>query len=65
VVVETTAPGAVERAFEGVAPVSRLGTANDSGSLSLTVGEATVSVNADTLADWRDHIAATLDGSPD
>ncbi len=62
VVVETTAPGAVERAFEGVAPVTRLGTIDDSGSLSVTVGGERIDVDADTLADWRGCIGETLDG---
>jgi phosphoribosylformylglycinamidine synthase subunit II (EC 6.3.5.3) len=62
VVVETTAPDELGAAFEGVAPVTRLGTSNGSGSLSLTVGTETLSVDAETLADWRDPIAETLDG---
>jgi phosphoribosylformylglycinamidine synthase II len=62
VVVETTAPGELEAAFEGVAPVTRLGTADDSGSLSLSVGGETIDVDARTLADWRACIERTLDG---
>jgi phosphoribosylformylglycinamidine synthase len=62
VVVETTAPGAVERAFEGVAPVTRLGTTDDSGSLSVTAARERIDVDAGTLADWRGCIGETLDG---
>ncbi|ERH10228.1 MAG: phosphoribosylformylglycinamidine synthase subunit II [halophilic archaeon J07HX64] len=63
VVIETTAPSAVERAFNGVAPVTRLGTTDDSGSLSVTAGGEPIDVDAGTLADWRDCIGETLDGS--
>ena len=61
-VVETTAPDALEAAFEGVAPVTRLGTADTSGSLSLSLGAETVTRDAETLAGWRDCIEQTLDG---
>ena len=62
VVVETTAPDELEAAFEGVAPVTRLGTADASGSLSLNLGAETVERDAETLAGWRDCIEQTLDG---
>jgi len=62
VVVETTAPDKLRAAFDGVAPVTRLGTSNASGTLSLAVGAETLEVEAETLADWRDPIAETLDG---
>jgi phosphoribosylformylglycinamidine synthase len=62
VVVETTAPDKLRAAFDGVAPVTRLGMSNASGTLSLAVGAETLEVEAETLADWRDPIAETLDG---
>jgi phosphoribosylformylglycinamidine synthase II len=62
VVVETTAPGELERAFEGVTPVTRVGAADDSGRLSVSIGGTSLDVDADTLAAWRDCIGATLDG---
>jgi len=62
VVVETTAPDELRAAFDGVAPVTRLGTSNGSGTLSLTAGTETLALDAETLADWRDCIAETLDG---
>jgi len=62
VVVETTDPGDIERAFDGVAPVTRLGTADGSGALSVTVGGETIEADAATLAEWRGVIGETLDG---
>ena len=62
VVVETTAPDEVAAAFDGVAPVTRLGTADSSGRLSLAVGDETLAADAATIAGWRDVIETTLDG---
>ena len=62
VVLETTAPDELEAAFEGVAPVTRPGTADASGSLSLSLGAETVKKDAETLAGWRDCIEQSLDG---
>jgi phosphoribosylformylglycinamidine synthase len=37
-VVETTDPETVQEAFEGVAPVTHVGSTDDSGTLTLSVG---------------------------
>ncbi|MFC4553298.1 MULTISPECIES: phosphoribosylformylglycinamidine synthase subunit PurL [Halorussus] len=60
-VVETTDPDAVRETFEGVAPVVELGSADDSGTLSLSVGEESLSVDADEIAELRDTLARELD----
>ena len=62
VVVETTEPEALLEAFDGVVPATRIGTADDSGSLSVTVGEQSVETGAETLTAWRDCITETLNG---
>jgi len=61
VVVETTDPGAVRERFEGVAPVERIGEATDDGRLALTVGGTDLEYTADSIADLRDTIGATLE----
>jgi len=61
VVIETTDPASVRQAFDGVAPVARLGRANDSGTLSLTVGDSTVTADAETIASYRSVIENALD----
>jgi len=61
VVVETTDPDAVRDAFEGVASVTRLGSADDSGTLSLSVGETTISATTEEIAAYRDVIDETLE----
>ena len=60
VVVETTDPEAVVERAESVTSVVSLGSADDSGVLSLTVGETTLSYDAETVAKVRDVIARTL-----
>jgi phosphoribosylformylglycinamidine (FGAM) synthase-like enzyme len=60
VVVETTDPRGVRDAFDGVAPVAQLGTADDSGTLDLTVGETPLSYDAGEIADRRDVIDREL-----
>jgi phosphoribosylformylglycinamidine synthase len=62
VVIETTDPEAVEDAFEGIAPVTRLGSADDSGELSITTGEGRLSVDAATVGEWRSVLRETLEG---
>ena len=52
-VIETTDPDAVLEAFEGVAPVEAVGTADESGTLSLSVGSESVSVSAQAVASLR------------
>ena len=61
VVVETTDPVGVREAFDGVAPVADLGTADDSGTLSLSVGGTELSVDAATVTEWRGTIERALD----
>jgi phosphoribosylformylglycinamidine synthase II len=60
VVIETSDPEAVREAFEGVAPVAPLGTADDSGSLSLSAGEATLTADATRIDDLRAVIEQEL-----
>jgi hypothetical protein len=60
VVVETTDVDAVREAFDDVAPVHAVGTANDSGSLSLSVGDAALSYTRDEIAALRSVIEDEL-----
>jgi phosphoribosylformylglycinamidine synthase II len=53
VVLETTDPHAVRAAFDGVAPVAELGTADESGTFDLTVGETALSYDAAEIVDRR------------
>ena len=61
VVVETTDPESVREAFDGVAAVQSLGEATADGVLSLTVGDETVELGAEAIADLRDVIPETLE----
>ena len=61
VVIETTDVEAVVDAFDGIAPVETIGSADDSGVLSLTVGDKTVEYDAETVAELRNVISATLE----
>ena len=60
VVIETTAPGQVREAFDGVAPVTALGSADESGALSLSAGEETIETDAAAIAARRRVIEETL-----
>jgi phosphoribosylformylglycinamidine synthase len=62
-VIETTDPEAVRDAFAGVAPVRSLGTADDSGALTVSVGEPDVelSVDREEIAELRATITDALD----
>ena len=60
VVIETTDPAAIEEAFAGVAPVTRLGTTDTSGTLSMTVGDEGVVADSAAIAEWRAVIEKTL-----
>ncbi|MFB6183787.1 MAG: phosphoribosylformylglycinamidine synthase subunit PurL [Haloarculaceae archaeon] len=60
VVVETTDPSAVEQAFDGVAPVVKLGRADDSGTLDLTVDDVTLAYTAEKIASLRSIIEDEL-----
>jgi phosphoribosylformylglycinamidine synthase len=59
-VVETTDPDAVRAAFEGVAPVAEVGRADDSGALSVTVGDASLRADAATIRDLRSVLDEAL-----
>jgi len=60
-VVETTDPEGVAAAFDGVAPVERLGTATDDGRLSLDVGGEELRIDADRVAALRGVLAEALE----
>ncbi|MBB6647583.1 phosphoribosylformylglycinamidine synthase subunit PurL [Halobellus ruber] len=60
-VVETTDPESVENAFDGVAPVTRLGTATEDGGLSLDVDGESLTVDAEQVAALRGVLDETLD----
>ncbi|MFB6161447.1 MAG: phosphoribosylformylglycinamidine synthase subunit PurL [Haloferacaceae archaeon] len=60
-VVETTDPDAVRAAFDGVAPVRRVGRATDDGRLDLTVDGRNLSYPVDSIAGLRDVLARELD----
>ncbi|WP_247008472.1 phosphoribosylformylglycinamidine synthase subunit PurL [Halorientalis litorea] len=62
VVVETADPDTVEDAFDGIAPVQRIGAADDSGALSLTADDETLHYGAEAIADLRSVIERELDG---
>jgi phosphoribosylformylglycinamidine synthase II len=61
VVIETTDPESVHEAFDGVAPVTSLGDADDSGTLSLDVGEQRIEMDAQTIASHRRVIEDALE----
>jgi len=61
VVIETTAPSEVERAFEGIAPVARVGRATDSGTLSIDVAGDSLSRDAADVGALRDVIDRELE----
>ncbi|WP_276247694.1 MULTISPECIES: phosphoribosylformylglycinamidine synthase subunit PurL [unclassified Haladaptatus] len=60
-VIETTNPDAVKAAFDGIAPVSELGTATTDGSLSLSVNGESLAASADAIADLRAIIERELE----
>jgi phosphoribosylformylglycinamidine synthase len=60
-VVETTDPESVENAFDGVAPVTRLGTATDEGELSLDIDGESLTIGADRVAALRGVLDEALD----
>jgi phosphoribosylformylglycinamidine synthase len=61
VVVETTNPHDVRETFDGVAPVYELGSADDSGTLDLTVNGESLSYEAADVAGLRDVIERELE----
>jgi len=60
-VVQTTDPAGVAEAFDGVAPVTRLGEPTDDGTLRLTVGDGTVTADAAAIREHRRVIERELD----
>ncbi|RXK49539.1 phosphoribosylformylglycinamidine synthase subunit PurL [Halorientalis pallida] len=61
VVIETADADAVAAAFEGVAPVERVGAADDSGTLSLSVGDTALDYDASEISDLRSVIERELE----
>ena len=60
-VIQTVNPGAVRDAFEDVAPVTRLGTPDDTGRLRLSVGDEVAEAGADQISEWRSVIDREID----
>ncbi|ELZ26752.1 phosphoribosylformylglycinamidine synthase II [Halogeometricum pallidum JCM 14848] len=60
-VVETADADAVRAAFDGVAPVTMLGSATTDGTLSLTVAGEMLEYEAEDIAELRDVLARELD----
>jgi phosphoribosylformylglycinamidine synthase len=60
VIVETTDPDTVRAAFDGVAPVTHLGTATGSGHLSLTVDGESLSIGRERIRSLRSVITDEL-----
>ncbi len=61
VVIETTDTEAVREAFAGVAPVTSLGSADDSGVLTLSVESEVLEYDAEAITALRDVIVSTLE----
>jgi phosphoribosylformylglycinamidine synthase len=60
-VIETTDPDAVRDAFDGIAPVTEIGSADDSGALTVDVDGSEVSLSAGEIRDLRSVIERELD----
>ncbi|WP_290815966.1 phosphoribosylformylglycinamidine synthase subunit PurL [Halovivax sp.] len=60
-IVQTTEPSAVREAFDGVAPVERLGEPRTDGALTLEVGEARIRYGAGEIASLRSTIESALE----
>lgn len=52
-VIQTTDSEAVRDAFEGIAPVTHLGTPDTTGRLRLSVGDEVAEADADQISEWR------------
>jgi phosphoribosylformylglycinamidine synthase len=61
VVIQTTAPEVVKDAFEGVSPVTAIGSATSDGRLSLTVGDTTIDRTIEEITDTRATITDALE----
>jgi phosphoribosylformylglycinamidine synthase len=60
-VIETTDPDAVRDAFDGIAPVTEVGSADDSGALTVSVDGTATTLDADEIRDLRSVIGRELD----
>ena len=60
-IVQTTDPEAVEAAFDGVAPVSRIGAGTAEGTLRIAVGDREIEAAAAEIAEQRSTIDRALD----
>jgi phosphoribosylformylglycinamidine synthase len=60
-VVETSDPDAVREAFEGVAPVTQIGAADDTGRLSVSIDGNEFALDAADIADRRSVIERELE----
>jgi len=60
-IIETTEPRSVREAFDSVAPVYELGTADDSGTLDLSVGDESLTYDAADIAELRAVIERELE----
>jgi phosphoribosylformylglycinamidine synthase subunit PurL len=58
--IQTDDPAAVRRAFDGVAPVTELGSATADGTLSIDVGRAVIA-DAPTIERWRGALDRELE----
>ncbi len=61
VLIETTDPDAVREAFDGVAPVTHLGSPDETGTLSLSVGGADVTLDAADITERRSVLDRELE----
>ncbi len=61
VVLETTAPARVREAFDGLAPVHRLGETDQSGTLSVAAKTEIPDLDATTITDYRSVIEDTFE----
>ncbi|MEF8782534.1 MAG: AIR synthase related protein, partial [Haloarculaceae archaeon] len=61
VVIESTNPDAVREAFEGIAPVTRLGAADETGTLDVATNGESVTADAARIASLRSVIADELE----
>jgi phosphoribosylformylglycinamidine synthase len=61
IVLETTAPEDVRAAFDGVAPITELGTADHSGRLSLSTDSESLGISAEEIRASRNVIEETFE----
>ncbi|RKD97149.1 phosphoribosylformylglycinamidine synthase subunit PurL [Halopiger aswanensis] len=61
VLIQTAAPDAVREVFDGIAPVTGLGSATTDGSLAIAAGDRTLETDATTIRDRRATIERELE----